>query len=84
MASNTRPALVKRTRPHPAEGELEPVEPGETPPLPRQGSSTTPLVQFSVRVPAELRQEYRLQAIREGRQVQELAREALERYLKER
>ena len=80
MASNTRPALVKRTRPHPAEGELEP---GETPSLPRQ-SSTTPLVQFSVRVPAELRQEYRLQAIREGRQVQELAREALERYLKER
>lgn len=81
MASNTRPALVKRTQPHPAEAKNA-AEPDEL--LDSQQRSTTPLVQFSVRVPAELRQEYRLWAIREGRQVQELAREALERYLKER
>ncbi len=78
MASNTRPALVKRAQPHPAEARTEAEESDSR----RKSTTTTPLVQFSVRVPAELRQEYRLRAIREGRQVQELAREALEGYLK--
>lgn len=82
MARPTRPALVKRPQTHPAEAEAPtsaaPVEPK---PASRARSTVTPLVQFSVRVPAQLRQEYRLRAIREGRQVQELAREALERYL---
>ncbi len=81
MASNTRPALVKRAQPHPAEARTEADNPTE--PLGSGRSSiSTPLVQFSVRVPAELRQTFRLRAIREGRQVQELAREAFEAYLK--